>query len=61
MTYSKRSLASRLSSPWRCGDSFINDAIASGERGGLHLLDHTQRAIFLLSELEVSCDKAAGD
>ena len=38
-------------------DAFITEAIERGERDGADSLDETARAVFLLSELEVSCDK----
>lgn len=38
-------------------DEFICDAIDSGQRQGIDALDALQRAVFLVSELEMICDK----
>jgi hypothetical protein len=38
-------------------DEFIRDAIEKGQRSGVDDLDPIQRAIYLVSELEVRCDK----
>jgi hypothetical protein len=38
-------------------DELIRDAIETGQRQGIDALNPLQRAIFLVSELEVLCDK----